>query len=210
MNRHEAILWLKQRKRAEPWHDWRYAVSIEYLTQAIEHKRVLDFGGESLFTELMRAAWPDAAVDTTGVDDVRTFHSEQFYDTVICTEVIEHVHDTPTIDLDARARWTGSGQIAMLHRIAYQLSPGGKAFITTPNACSLAVIYNAINQLAPRTYDPHVRELTLTELCMLVSKTGMHILDQGGWVVWDHHGVDWESLNMDSRPDDLYLLARKD
>ncbi len=219
-----ALDWLKSHDHAEPHHNLRYALTLEAL-EGLPHEKVLDIGGESIFTTLMRERWPDSCIDATGDIDVRTngFDSVAARDLVVFTEVIEHLHDLHTYhqDYDTRACWTGSGQVACLQHIVQCMQLGAHLFITTPNAAGLRVLWNALHGLSPITYEPHVRELTMPQLHALVLKTGLRIADSGTWTCWHHHNVSKEDIDiltrlisqvhgsMEGRGDDLWLIARK-
>lgn len=219
-----ALDWLRNNPHSEPHHNLRFALTLEVL-EGLPHENILDVGGESIFTTLMRERWPASKVDATGDIDVRTngFDSTQTRDLVVFTEVIEHLHDLHTYhqDYDTRARWTGSGQLACLHHICQCMCIGAYLFITTPNAAGLRVLWNTLHGLPPITYDPHVRELTMPQLQSLVLKTGLEICDSGTWTCWHHHNVSNEDVDrlmriisqmngpMEGRGDDLWLIARK-
>lgn len=222
--RNWALDWLKAHPHAEPHHDLRYALTLEAL-EGLPHENVLDIGGESIFTTLMRERWPNSRIDATGDIDVRTngFDSVPMRDLVVFTEVIEHLHDLHTYhqDYDTRARWTGSGQVACLQHVVGAMLKDACLFITTPNAAGLRVLWNVLHGLPPITYEPHVRELTMAQLYALVLKTGLQIADSGTWTCWHHHNVSNEDIDiltrlisqvhgpMEGRGDDLWLIARK-
>jgi hypothetical protein len=192
--KNEALEWLRARPRPEPWHDERYAVSLEYIFENNLHKNghVLDAGGESPFTHMLRELL-HCQVSVDDIEwDLRDDHSgddQARYGLIVATEVIEHIHDLPTQEYGARAIFTSSGQVACLRALSNRLSPQGRIFLTTPNAAGLRTVFNVARSAPPRTYDPHVRELTESELLVLASRSQLDIVTSGQWTVWGHHGL---------------------
>lgn len=213
----------------EPWHAPRFVQSLCYLTENTKHERVLELGGEGPFTALMKKYWPDTHIQSTGGLDIRAPKfwlrwgtSKPQFDTILLMEVIEHLHDLPTEDYERRAMWTGSGQIQCLQTCYDLLEPGGTLFITTPNPCGYYPIFRAINGYAPRTYDPHVRELSKSEIISLLTKVKLVVKDHGEWNMWGHGSMTLEQIERMKktiraeigdtyieRGDDLYVLAYK-
>lgn len=202
----------------DPVHALRYETTLAYLRKLNTKKlTVLDVGGESWFTDQLRKVCK--FVECTGTRELRfPFTLGQQFDLIVCTEVIEHIHDIYVSDVNARAQWMYSGQLAVLANLRALLKPEGRLFLTTPNAVSLRVIWNAIHELLPVTYEPHVRELTQRQLHSLLEKTDYEIIDSGIWNVWKHHGCPEvqkikdivKSFGQDAeRGDDLFVLAKR-
>ena len=205
--------------RTEPWHDLRYELTAELLDRQFADRwpaRVLDVGGHSPMTELMARMWPRSFVSYTNGQDVRYELSDQepgYWDLVVMTEVLEHLHDLPTDDYHARAMWTGSGQRACLRLIRESLAPGGLCFLTTPNAVGLAVVERVLAAKRPMSFEPHVREMTEHEVAGLARECGLAVAQSGGWVCWAHHGLQPHRLHrvrelVGDRPDDLWFLLK--
>jgi SAM-dependent methyltransferase len=213
---------LAQVKRAEPWHDMRYAMSLGYMVAnlPVPPRRILDVGGPSPMVPLLAEMW-GVEVSSTPDADLRDWSpAADEYDLVTCCEVLEHIHDLPTTDPDKRACWTGSGQKKLLEDCCRALKPGGHLFLTTPNATSLRVLQNVARDEHPRMYDPHVRELRVCEVERLVPQGGLKIVECRAWSVWDDLGVR-DHMNQvlqavrllggdpAGRNDDIILFARK-
>lgn len=225
--------WLRQQaKICEPWHECRYAATLAFIEWevarsqfSLHESNVLDVGGESQFTQMLRDRW--AAYGTQVLNDPRAYdcryepsvRDEQLYDIILMTEVIEHLHDLPTHDPDARAMWVGSGQVAALHELKLRLKPGGFIVVTTPNTCSLRTLYKVARQNPPRTFEPHVRELTQKELYDIVQRAGLIVAAFQEHVVWGHHGLTPQELELaraacrvlGANPDrgDIFMLTAK-
>lgn len=219
---------LKATERAEPWHDERYARTLELLDKRgrlFTGAQVLDLGGPSPMTQLLQEKTGRAPDYLPRDLDLRSFNPVgnylDAYDLVLCTEVIEHIHDLLTTDVDGRAMWTGSGQRHVLAAALRCLKEDGELFVTTPNAAALKVAYNVLKGWMPRTYDPHVRELVMRELHDLVVAAGGTVLESGEWEVWAGLGITYDqrmkmvraakTLGEDvrDRGDDLYLSASR-
>lgn len=209
-----------QPDRPEPWHDERYAQTAKYLlavTEGRRPRRVLDVGGQSAFTDLLRHLLP-WEVRTTDDWDVRSPVPDDLWpgtwDLVICTEVIEHVHDLHTDDYHGRAMWTGSGQLALMKNLRRLVTPQGRILVTTPNACGLRVLSEVMRGRPPRSFAPHVRELTAGEVADVVAAAGLRVAESGEWTVWAHHGLSETRLRhcreiVGDRGDDLYFLLER-
>lgn len=219
--RDRMLQWLREQKtRFEPWHDLRYALSFE-IVAGLEPKRILDMGGDSIFTLGLKELLPDCEVRTTGDEELRTYNTDQRYDLVLLLEVIEHIHDLPTTSHQDRAQWTGSGQKRVVHQAANFLSSGGSLFMTTPNAAGLKPLANILAHDSAMTYKPHVRELTVGEMLRLVQSTGLRVVWCRTHTVWEHHGLHKQKVeemirvlentgsSVKDRGDDIFLLARK-
>lgn len=210
--------------RYEPWHDLRYAYTVATLEahgmfpmDGAARTSVLELGGSSPLTRLLESR--GCVVAHTPLDtDLREWAGRtEPVDLVLCTEVIEHIHDLPTRDHDARAMWTGGGQLKVMREA---IRSGRACFVTTPNACSAKVVYHACVGHPPRNYTPHVRELTAHELNSLIDHAGGEIVDGGEWEVWKFAGMTpqqeskarlaMRSFGVDprGRGDDLWRLCK--
>lgn len=198
-------------------HKYRYEQSYRFLQERVPvAKTVLDVGASSDFTEMLNTLYPNA-VDSTGARELRVpLDINKRYDLIVMTEVIEHLHDLFTCDVEDRAVWTGSGQREALKNIAALMRKDSLLFLTTPNAASYKLIDRCIKGEPPRAYLPHVRELTKSELQELLLRSGLYCIELGEWTVWDHHGLSQEQIqrytalcNNEQRGDLLYCLARK-
>lgn len=220
---------------SESWHHERYALTYALIVSLLRSDesrchRVLDVGGESWLTAFLRERHPDWQVDTTGdrdVRDLKTFvdadNRIHTYDLIICTEVLEHLHDVPTQEREARAMWIGSGQLACLRAMKAALRPNsGRLLVTTPNAASYGVLRSWLLGEAPVAYRPHVREVSPKELRRLALQAGLDVVACSTWTVWDQHRIGEVSrgvmeaikaldaqhaLGDYDRGDDLYLIA---
>lgn len=110
---------------------------------------VLELGSDKPFiSHFVRQVKPEATVSTVSIDmpfspypitridieqDVFPFAGGSFSD-VIFTEVLEHLFRDPA--------WTA-------YQINKVMAPGGRLFLTTPNACGYDVLVNLLSQVAP-------------------------------------------------------------
>lgn len=170
----------------EACHLERYRRTWEWLAPLITGgTRVLDVGGESPFTEVMRHA--GAVVQTTGDRDLRyPLDIAAAFDVIVCTEVIEHLKDREACD---RATFTGSGISSLLSELRRLVAPGGALFLTTPNLACWRGIQRLLKGEHPHQYPLHVREMPAPEVVQRIEAAGWKIERQGLVSVWKDHYV---------------------
>lgn len=165
-------------------HAKRFDLSLKWIKPYLkENVRVLELGGESSFTPILRAACPSAEVIFStgdlknGIPDT----DGQHFDLILCMEVIEHIHDRePTMH-----EWHGTGASAMLQDALYKCAkPDGRLFLTTPNPCSITGIHHVMAHHPPMIYRPHVREYAPYELDVIVRASGWKIVARESFDVW--------------------------
>jgi SAM-dependent methyltransferase len=175
---------LPDERRYLAFHRARYAALLLAVSRLLGARpaRLLDVG-PSFQTVLMRDAFPEAQVDTLGVDDPassrRDFmqeilaggrhytvdlnaHTDGFlqehaarYDGIVLAEVLEHLHRAPT---------------AVLRFLGGLLVPGGWIVLQTPNACAahkriqMLVGRNPLPPIGEWQYEAHFHEYTVGEL----------------------------------------------
>lgn len=200
-------------------HAHRYALSLDWIKPFLKDAMVLELGGESPFTAMLREQNLASAI-VASTHDLRK-PSESFgdaWDVVICMEVIEHVHDIdPT-----RHEWHGTGAHTMLCDAFRILKPGGLLFLTTPNAVSATVLHHAMRLAPPMLFRPHVREFAPYELDEVVRAAGFQITMRETFDVWnnaiqssDHNRIIgflrdyYPDTDPKLRGEDIFLLARK-
>lgn len=125
---------------------WRSSsLDAEYLAQFISPDR-------------FRCDYFDAESETFPYDDAS-------FDTVVCSEVIEHLRHDPAY---------------MLGEINRVLKPNGKLILTTPNITSVFALYRLLSGYHPQAWsaytgkdgDRHNREYTPTEISRLLQWAG--------------------------------------
>lgn len=200
-------------------HNNRYLLSLEWITPFLKDAMVLELGGESPFTEKIRAL-KLANLVTATTHDLR-LRSESFgnaWDLILCMEVIEHIQDVDPTQHEFQC----SGVNTMLAEVFRMLKPGGKLFLTTPNATSVTVIHHAMRGVPPMLYRPHVREFAPYELDVIVRAAGLDITMRETYDVWANaiepreHGRITEFIrdfypNTDPKllGEDIFMIARK-
>lgn len=110
-------------------------------------------------------------------------YASNYFDTVLCCEVLEHLTQDP---------------MRMMHEIHRILKPGGIVLLTTPNAASLHSLFSILNGNHPSFYNRyprpprpspearlsrHVREYTPAEIANLLGESGFVVtrLETGGY-----------------------------
>jgi SAM-dependent methyltransferase len=202
----------------EQVHSKRYEQSLLWIEQfADKAERILDVGGESPFTEIIRKLWPGKLVPYYG-GDLRSGFIVRDCDLIICTEILEHIEDAEHDGI--QSEWKGTGVYNVLASCWMSLRPGGHLFITTPNPCSITAIHHALNLAPPMIYPPHFRELTPYQLDEMVRAVGFEILRRKTLDVWRNaismreHAriaefIAKENYPLELRGEDVFLLSRK-
>lgn len=168
-------------------HARRFALSLEWL-EAHRPKldrplRVLETGGHGVFTPMYRERWPEDIVHETDGDlRAGVAVSGSCYDLILSMEVLEHINDVE--DGTIPTEWRGSGVRNYLRSMRAALAPGGRLFLTTPNACSITTIHHALHGKPPYLYRPHVREYAPYELDQLLREEGFLVERRETLDVW--------------------------
>ena len=163
-------------------HARRYELLLDEIARN-PPSRLLDVG-PSYEAELIRERFPSARIDTLGFYDERfppregETHTELDltaadwpsigpYDTIVCAEVIEHLHTSP---------------VRALRMLRSFLAPDGWLIIQTPNAAALSRRFWLLagrNPFEPLREDlhhaGHFREYTLAELEGLAERAGFAV-----------------------------------
>lgn len=156
-------------------HSKRYEQSLLWIADlADKAERILDVGGESPFTEIIRKRWPGKLVPYYGGDLKNGFDLKEPVDLILAMEVAEHIHDRETDEISTE--WTNSGVLKMLASCHLSLKEKGILFLTSPNCASITSLHHCLSHRAAMLYRPHVREFSVYELDMLVQQSGFTIL----------------------------------
>ncbi len=177
----------------------RYLLTWRALGSTILDERnwpLIDVGGWSPFLAAVRAAVPCDAILSTDEAELRVDPGSplpgcerQSAGAVLCLEVLEHMHDVATETEANRHHFTYSGMSRLLRACFETLRPGGRLFLTTPNACSLASVWRLARGQDPFMYPPHVRELAPSVLASLLRQQGFERVAVDSHDVWDRHGL---------------------
>lgn len=93
-------------------------------------------------------------------------------DALFSFEVFEHIKDQESDNLDDIVLFNYSGVRAYASEMFRVLAPGGRLYMTTPNAASLKILVNAIEGRAPWLFPPHVKEYTPAEVVEIMESVG--------------------------------------
>lgn len=94
------------------------------------------------------------------------------FDLVLSLEVLEHIKDQEPRGFDDLVLFNYSGVKAFVREIHRVLKPGGKLVLTTPNACSLWIVEEALQNRTPWLHAPHVKEYSPDEVIELCEDAG--------------------------------------
>ncbi len=165
------------------FHAKRYAESLKYIEPLLPSvTKALELGEPGPFTYLVEHFFSGISIDYVN-EDLRYFISKDSnqYDLILNMEVIEHIKDQKESIL-TEVDFSGLKQfIRECHRV---LKPGGKMFVTTPNAGS----YNNLNLLF--NHEPgwmwrnHFREFQPKELSNFLAEGGFTITQLSTLCVW--------------------------
>lgn len=203
----------KERQTALCFDESRFACSIIWLRDVgLQRVRILELGAPSLASRVFKRFFPDNELVNTDFDLRTRFpYGDSQFDFVLNMEVIEHI-----FDLEPLHRTTLSGVkhvLAECHRV---LKPGGRMFLTTPNASSIWIIQRALLHQPPLLYDYHFREFTFAEVIGLVEAAGFRVeraSTEKVWHFWNFAPIEEfmrkEGYSLENRGDDTFILARK-
>lgn len=174
-------------------HCKRYGETFAWIEPFLKG-RLLDVGGGDYgLARALRHFWPGIILeDTKGCDLRYEWPCEtQSYDFVICTEVIEHVHDRP--DMGGRDGWYETGVKFFLSECRRVLKVGGHMMLTTPNIASWPSIWRILNGHHPMNYLPHVREYTATQIEQMLTGCGFAVVRFSTYDSWNRQNItdDW-------------------
>ncbi len=184
----------EERKIYLRYHYRRYAVLLEWVSREVaarghrERLRVLDIG-TGYQTQLFRQLFPDAVVDTLGIEDT-TFpgrpgeqhipydlndSSEQErqpphrdgYDIVVMAEVLEHLYTAPELVLKALRQYVRGDGVLLLQ------TPNG---IALKHRLRLLLGRHPYEMIRVERNNPgHFREYTAAELRAIAARAGFRI-----------------------------------
>ena len=202
-------------------HKLRFLHSFEILSPHVAPESVVaDLGGSGPLAKFLNMDRNAVLVEVKS--DLRApFEVEsEICDWVLCTEVIEHIKDKNSDDIGELEAFNYSGVDNLLSESARILRPGGRMFITTPNAASFTSLYKWLFGELPFMDPNHIREFTVDILNEVCSRNGLGLesleLKNSWGEVPAHLLVQLEDL-MDSFPvkrdvnraENIYAIYRK-
>jgi SAM-dependent methyltransferase len=143
-------------------HKKRIIKSLEWIAPYVrEDTRLLDLGG-GMFPHILKGVYPSIWGEHTETDLRYALPiASDSYDLLVNTELLEHIKDQAESEIE---RFNFSGFHMLLSESYRILKSGGIMLVTTPNACSIGVLYRILMGWPPHYFIPHVREYTVHEL----------------------------------------------
>lgn len=200
-------------------HALRFELSLEWVRPLVTRgNKVLALGGNGTLEKKIFAL--------TGLLDIHPWDLRlpfdrqlraASYDLVTCTEVLEHIHDQED---HKPTEWRATGTKNLLAESFRMLKPGGRLFLTTPNACSFHVLDKILTMQAPMMFRPHVREYAPSEIVAMIQEAGFALerfetLDPWGGGCEPHRRRALEQFVKNTacesphRGEDIFLIAKK-
>ena len=161
-------------------HKLRFERSLEWVSSFIQGEEiVMNFGPYCVFEEMLKAAWPGITLSDTDVSDLRyplEDISDESVDVILFMETIEHLSDQTFKNIDEILKGDVllTGVKNSISEAARILRPGGKLFLTTPNACGWFAFLQMIHHApyGPLTYHGHFREFSYVQLFNMLKDQG--------------------------------------
>jgi SAM-dependent methyltransferase len=210
----------------------RYGWKLDWLKPVVgdgsQLVRLLEVGGCGNWTDMLLERYPWVVVSPTE-GDLRScsYGKDGEFDVVVSAEVLEHMHDQDELKNGEKFpnRWMDDSAEHMLRECARVLRPGGHLLLTTPNACSINVLWKLLNWSAPMFYRPHAREYSPLELRTMVKAAGLEEVRYETvepWSIWHEteevtratyrrmeQMLAQNGFSTQDRGEDQMLLARK-
>jgi SAM-dependent methyltransferase len=171
----------------ERGHALRFRHTLERCGEKlVQSRNMLELGGQSQIGAFAHETFGISLVEYA--EDLRMPFKlpDLSFDTVLAFEVLEHIKDNPARETDmgwiAHFNFSGLGNVfAETFRV---LKPGGRFFITTPNAISVDVLFKVVQGQHPHIFEPHVRELAPPEIMKLAADHGFKLLEFDTFFSW--------------------------
>jgi len=204
-------------------HKKRYDTTLDIIDKYNLLKNgdnVLSLGSCEKFKEFILTKFK-VNIDETKCDLRYEIKKQERYNLVLCLEVIEHIKDQESNDINCLSTFTGSGIKSLISESYRLLKDGGHLLLSTPNIHCYKVLYNWIYREEIFTYPPHPRELSEKYLKLELEKyyQDIKIIYKNSW---NCHGLPKDfigivgnfmknnNLDTDNRFDDnLFLICKK-
>jgi len=189
------ILISLQRLMPNDGHNLRYAKSIDYILRYCHDcKTAVEIGYPTTFTKVLKQYMPHVEVFHIKGDVRKPLQTvpenlKGNVDLIIFMEVMEHLADLDSNDIEIVSTYTGSGIKGFFDNARTLLKRTGKVFLTTPNVISYKNIFNLMYGAHPYFYALHTRELSPVNVKNYIENNGFEITVLATETVWNNHGL---------------------
>lgn len=169
-------------------HLTRYKQTLNYIMPHIKNNMsILDVGGEGdLIKTVLNSVFTNINVENTECDLRYDFITKlQEYDLIISLEVIEHIKDRDSTEIDMISTQYNSGIWNFFINCNRLLKKDGILFLTTPNVNSIVSICSSLEYYHPCIYKPHPKELSLQEMFTYCKNSDFKIVKYDTFNVWN-------------------------
>ncbi len=158
-----------------------------FFEQLSPSSKVLSLASDGNFERLVSSNFPDIRHIYSDWDLRHKFPlNDSDFDGVTCLEVLEHLKDPDSSELDFISTHYQLGFFNTLLEVNRILKDGGLAIFTTPNTSSYNSIVSILRGESHYFYWPHVREFAPFELNFYFQKCGFEVLNLSAFSPYEH------------------------
>lgn len=163
----------------------RYSITIDYIRPYIIEGTYLNLGGYGTFITALERTFNITVLNYA--DDLRLAFNltSNKFDGVFCFEVIEHIKDCNSDNINELEVFNWSGINNVLSECKRVKKDSGILYLSTPNLSSYECVGKILKGDNPYHYYPHPREFTYTEMLDILTSRGYTIVDSTTIDTWN-------------------------
>ena len=152
-------------------------LGCDFFDPIDSNTKVLSLASDGKFELMAKKKYPNFNYESSHWDLRHRFPlADSSFDGVTCLEVLEHLKDPDSIELDYISTHYLLGFFNTLTEVNRILKTGGTAIFTTPNTSSYSSLTSVLKGESHFFYWPHVREYAPFELNYYLQKCGFEVL----------------------------------